>query len=74
MDGMTSVIITGLLLKLVTAIIAFFAIRVSLRQFDRISGINFKKWYSNASTFDQAVYFCGRNLAVCILFGLILSS
>lgn len=58
--------------KIITAIIALIALRLTLKMFDRMSGLNFKGWIAKAETKDVAIYTGMRFIGACILFAYIL--
>jgi len=70
---MISIILTSIIAKLVVAVAAYIVIRLVLRQLDRSAQIYFSDWYHDADPKSRAIYFGCRIIAICLLFGLILS-
>ncbi len=70
---MENVIGLSVALKIVLALIAFAGARLALLFLDRKLRFDFKKWVGKANDQAVALYFGLRILAVCILFGLIIS-
>lgn len=70
---MGEIIITSAGLKLALAAAAFAAAWWSLRLFDRRQDFDFKHWLETADEQGRGIYFGFRILAICILFGLIIS-
>ena len=69
---MSEIVASGILTKLYSACIALVLVRVSLAIFDRTSGANFGKWLADASNGDKALYYAGRYIGTCLLFGMII--
>jgi len=70
---MEDVIGVSVALKIVLALIAFAGARFSLLFLDRRLRFDFKNWLGQANDQAVALYFGLRILAICILFGLIIS-
>lgn len=70
---MENVIGMSVALKIVLALIAFAGARLALLFLDRKLRFDFKNWLGKANDQAVSVYFGLRILAVCILFGLIIS-
>tara|TARA_R110000751_G_scaffold52823_1_gene114828 strand:- start:272 stop:487 length:216 start_codon:yes stop_codon:yes gene_type:complete len=71
---MTDIILISTLLKLGLSLLAFACAWGGLRLFDIATGFNFKNWIKHADHHSISNYLGFRQLAICILFGLILSS
>lgn len=72
MDDMSIVVLTGLVIKLVTAFLALFVGWLFLRMLDWISGINFKLKLDELHDNGFALYSGLRFVGVCILLAYIL--
>ncbi|WP_281645547.1 hypothetical protein [Parendozoicomonas sp. Alg238-R29] len=59
--------------KLATALAALIILWLTLRFFDRETGGCFTLWKEQANPHDMAIYYAGRFVGACLLFGLILS-
>lgn len=70
---MLSVIIIGSLLKLIMASIALLAVMFGLSWFDKRTKLSFTSWMKGATDETRAIYYGFRILAVCLLFGLVIS-
>lgn len=68
----STVIITGFLLKLLGALIAFVISRIALANLDKAVGFDFKEWIKNASDQAVGIYLGARIIAICLLFALII--
>jgi len=65
-------ILIGYMLKLFTAVVAFFVMRLSLSRLDKHLDFDFKEWFFNASSEEKAKYLGLRFVGICLLFGFIL--
>ncbi|GGA80700.1 hypothetical protein GCM10011369_23310 [Neiella marina] len=73
MFGIEAVLVE-LLFKLVVALAALAAVRVSLMWFDTVLDVEpFKEWINDASDMAKATYYGMRFIAVCLVVGLALS-
>ena len=65
-------IATGFGLKILTALIAFVIVRLTLSNLDKVVGFDFKDWIEDADDNAKATYLGARIIAICLLFGVIL--
>lgn len=70
--GLQDVLASGILNKIITALMAVIFVRAMLYMFDRVVGFQFKEWLDASSPQDKAIYLSARFIGVCILFGMIL--
>jgi glutamate synthase domain-containing protein 2 len=74
MDAVTvSVLLVGLGIKLFYAVVAVVFILLTIRVMDKLFGIDVKGWLQDSSDVTKAIYFGARMVALCYLFGSILS-
>ena len=59
--------------KLVIAMIALGCLRAALSWFDNKMEFSFKEWINGADSHSIAIYYAGRFIGACFLFGLIFS-
>ena len=69
---MREILVSGLLAKIISALLAIFFVRILLSLFDAAAGVSFSKWLEKADTRDEAIYYACRYLGTCLLFGMII--
>lgn len=62
----------SMLSKVITLVMALVFIRITLRAFDLLSGINMKSVMENLTPKEQVPYLAARFVGVCLLAGFIL--
>jgi len=70
---MDEIVITNSLLSVGFALLAVIMSWACLRLLDWMAGIQFRTWLLNANSFELAIYFSARIVAVSILMGMVLS-
>ena len=70
---MDLIIVLSILFKCACAMIAFFAARLSLSSLDKRTHFDFKSWIRRADDQAISIYLGCRILAICILFGWVIS-
>jgi hypothetical protein len=74
MDAVTiSVLLAGLGIKFFMAVVAVVFILLTINVMDKRFGISVKGWMEESSDLAKAIYFGLRMVALCFLFGTIMS-
>jgi hypothetical protein len=70
---MLEIALSGVCLKIVVALLALGSLRLALLWFDHKMEFKFKDWINGADSHSIAIYYAGRFIGACILFGFIFS-